>query len=338
MNKEIIAEFEKLVRQIEHDIDVGKNQKNKTTNLFRLKQISYALNIIRNYTSIITSGEQLKDIKGIGKGTIDRVNEILTNGYLKEITIKSEDIKESNAIDEIKEIYGIGDKMANEIVKKYKIKTITGLEKAHKTGKISLNNNVLMGLKYYKIYEQKIPRNEMTRMEKYVQSVAKKINKKLEVIICGSYRREKPFSNDIDCMIVHPSIVTKNDIHCKKNYLHLFIEELKNNEFIVDSLTSDTVETKFMGFCRISDKKPVRRIDIRYIPHDSYYSALLYFTGSGTFNQRMRRNAKKLGYKLSEYGLFKKINDDKYKMVKVSSEEDIFRKLNMEYVEPKDRI
>lgn len=337
MNKLIISEFEKLTKQIDHDIDNSKNSNERMKNLFRLKQIGNALNIIKNYKQKISSGIQLKDVKGIGKGVISRIDEILGHGKLSEITMQTQDIDISNSIDELKEIYGIGDKMANDLVKNYDIKSVEELVKANKNGDIKLNNNVLVGLKYRKKYKQQIPRSEMQKMETYIQTIAKKINGKLEVRICGSYRREKPFSNDIDCMLAHPSIVSKDDILNKKNYLHKFIEYLKDEEFIVDSLTSDTVDTKFMGFCQYK-KKPIRRIDIRYIPYESYYSALLYFTGSGSFNQAMRKEAKKKGYKLNEYGLFKIKSDDTYKIIKVKSEKDIFKKLGMDYVEPKDRL
>ena len=87
-----------------------------------------------------------------------------------------------------------------------------------------------------------------------------------------------------------------------------------------------------MGFAQLKEN-PIRRIDIRYIPYDSYYSALLYFTGSAELNKKMRIIAKNKGYKLSEYGLFK---DDGTKL-DIKSEEDMFKKLNMDYIEPKFR-
>ena len=47
----------------------------------------------------------------------------------------------------------------------------------------------------------------------------------------------------------------------------------------------------------------------------------------------MRKIAKKLGYKLSEYGLFDKNNE----MIYVDSELDIFNKLNIKYLNPNER-
>ena len=97
-------------------------------------------------------------------------------------------------------------------------------------------------------------------------------------------------------------------------------------------MTDKKISTKYMGFSKYKNK-PVRRIDIRYIPYDSYYSALLYFTGSGDLNKKMRNIAKTKNYKLSEYGLFNE-NGEKFK---VKSERDIFKLLDMEYLPPRLR-
>ena len=65
---------------------------------------------------------------------------------------------------------------------------------------------------------------------------------------------------------------------------------------------------------------PVRRIDIRFVNYDSFYSALLYFTGSAELNKQMRQIAKTKNLKLSEYGLFKE-NGEK---IPINNERDIF--------------
>ena len=98
-------------------------------------------------------------------------------------------------------------------------------------------------------------------------------------------------------------------------------------------MTDKKIETKYMGFSKYKNN-PVRRIDIRYIPYSSYHSALLYFTGSGDLNKKMRQIAKNKGYKLSEYGLFKLSDNSK---VKITSERDVFKILEMEYLPPRLR-
>lgn len=61
------------------------------------------------------------------------------------------------------------------------------------------------------------------------------------------------------------------------------------------------------GVCKLADeedeKYPYRRIDIRIIPHDQYYCALLYFTGSDAFNRDMRTVALEKGFTLNEYSI-----------------------------------
>jgi DNA polymerase/3'-5' exonuclease PolX len=134
-------------------------------------------------------------------------------------------------------------------------------------------------------------------------------------------------------LIVHPSIKTKKDMEKSKiNYLKLFIEKLIEDKFIIDSLTDIDVPTKYMGLCKFKDN-PIRRIDIRFIPYESYYYAMLYFTGSKDFNKKMRLIAINMNYTLNEYGLY----DDKNKLFKVNSEKEIFDLLNMEYVDPQFR-
>ena len=159
------------------------------------------------------------------------------------------------------------------------------------------------------------------------------------LIICGSFRRKKPFSGDIDVLLTKFDSKRKDT---KKNstYLPHFIHKLKkprrqndNKPFLLDDMTDKNIVTKYMGFSKYLDN-PVRRIDIRFIPYDSYHTATLYFTGSGELNKKMRQIAKDQGYKLSEYEL----SDIKTKKkVKINSEEDVFKKLGMDYIKPEFR-
>jgi len=336
-NEKIISEFEKLIKSVSYAIDSEPDKKERMKNLFRLKQFNNALTEIQKYPKKITAGSDLKEIRGIGTGIMTRIDEILKTGKLAEIKTSTEKMDVMKYIEDLKEIYGIGDKIAYELVTKYNIKNIDDLRKSYKQGKVQLSNNILMGMKYHNVYQPQIPRQEVTIIDKYLTNMAKQTDPKLIVTICGSYRRKKPFSNDIDCMIVHPDIKTINDLKTKTNYLTKFIHELSLDGFILDSLTGEDVETKYMGFCRYSKKHSVRRIDIRYMPYNSYYSALLYFTGSGSFNQRMRQLFKKKGYKLNEYGLYK-ISGEKLKSVELNSEKDAFDILGMDYLKPEERI
>ena len=87
-----------------------------------------------------------------------------------------------------------------------------------------------------------------------------------------------------------------------------------------------------MGFAKYKDS-PFRRIDVRFVAHDVYPSAMLYFTGSAELNLKMRKIAKQMGLKLSEYGLTKEDGT----RLKVESEYDVFKILKIEYLPPRLR-
>lgn len=61
---------------------------------------------------------------------------------------------------------------------------------------------------------------------------------------------------------------------------------------------------------------------------------MLYFTGSAALSVKMRLKAIEMGMTLSEYGLENKVTGEK---VTARSEEEIFRALGMEYLEPWQR-
>ena len=203
-----------------------------------------------------------------------------------------------------------------------------------------LNNHQLLGVKYFHDMSKKIPRYEVQTAEHILTSVATHMNKDIMLTLCGSYRRGKDKSGDIDCLITHKDIKTVADLeHSDVNILASFVLLLTNVGFLVDHLT-DYGLTKYMGFCIIKPKnqgetKPIaRRIDIRFIPFESYATAILYFTGSKRFNVVMRAHALKLGYTLNEYNL-KRLSDNS--IIPCKKEEDIFTFLKYPYKTPIER-
>ncbi len=323
MNSQIIEQFQKLIKQIKFDIDNAPTKEDTIKHSFRLKQISHALKIIKEYKSPIKKGSDLADIKGIGKGTMSRIDEILKTGKLAELKYDNKYEQQQLAIEELQQIFGIGYVTAKDLVLNENITSVKELKTKYEQGKIELPSQIQMGLKYYGVFQEHIPRKETDSINELLQKVGKKIDKKLIVTISGSYRREKPFSNDIDILLSH-----------SKNYIHKFVETLKKIKFIIDDLTPE-YDVKYMGYCKYKDN-PVRRIDIKYVPIESYYTALVHFTGSLYFNTQIRELAKHLGYKLNEYGLYQ-IKDDKLIKLEIKSEKDIFDILGLEYIEPKLR-
>jgi DNA polymerase beta len=196
------------------------------------------------------------------------------------------------------------------------------LIKKVKNGEVKVNDKILLGLKYVGKFKGNIPRQHIDAIQEYL----KQFNS--NIVICGSYRRGLDYSSDIDVLLYSPYLLAMDDVK-KSNMLNDFVKLLTKKKFIVDNITNNNI-TKYMGF--IKWENIIRRIDIRLIPYESIYSALVYFTGSYELNRIMRRKAKELGYKLNEYGLYK--ND---KFIYIKSEKELFKKLDMKYLKPIER-
>ena len=344
INKNIIEEFEKLILCIQNNIDNETNPKKRTADTFRVIQIKKGLNIIKAFPDEITLDniDKIEKKSGIGKGISSRIQEVVETGKLKELE-KCDNIINVNkeALDDLMSVVGIGRITALEYIKQG-IKSVQELKDKIDKNEIDVNDKILLGIKYYGKFKDDIPRKEIDKVYKLLTFIFKKLNKiyKLDedneyiFEICGSYRRGKDISGDIDILFTKKTIDKNENI----NHLDILIQLLKTNikknndkPFIVDDITDKNYETKYMGFSQYKDN-PIRRLDVRFIPYESYFSGLLYFTGPAELNKNMRVIAKNLGYKLSEYGLIKNNKNEK-----ILSESDIFKLLKLEYLDPTKR-
>ena len=338
-NEIIISNLLKLKEKLIEEIN---NNPSDISNKFKLKTIINTLSIINNYDKEITldNVSELLKYPGIGRKTIDKIIEIINTGTLEIIkNYKSSDNKE--LLELFKSIVSVGTKTAIGFIKKG-ILSIDDLKLKIENSEIKVNDKIKIGIKYYNKFFGNIPRNEIKEIKKVITYITDNINKEYNLDdnnkyifkICGSYRRKKEISGDIDILI---SKYSDSDI----NHLQLFVNKFKENQLlnnkqplIIDDITNKNYKTKYMGFIKYKNNL-CRRIDIRYVPWKWYYSALLYFTGSAEFNKELRKKAKIMGYKLSEYGLTN-ISTGEY-IKNIDSEEFIFKFLNVKYIKPYER-
>jgi DNA polymerase beta len=330
-NSLIILYLEKFKKLIAFEMDFASSAKERIANDFRWQAIDRVIRIIKALPYKITSTDQLKNIKGIGKGSLKRIDEILKTGKLL-TKIKPSQEKYQKYVEQLQAIHGVGRRRALEWVTKYGVKSLDDLKRLYISGELDLPDSLLKTIKYHQLVQHHIPREEMAHIHDYLSNILLLIDPQLFGRICGSYRREQPFSKDVDFLMVHPDYTNIRQLKIgaiTKNFLEIFVESLIEEKFIVHSLTDVNVDTLYMGYCRY-ENNPVRRIDIRFLPYDSYWTALLYFTGSRNFNIDMRKHAKRLGFHLSEYEL----TDPNGKVVHVNSEKDVFDALGLLYVDP----
>ncbi|XP_064608972.1 DNA polymerase beta-like [Liolophura sinensis] len=314
-------------------MELANYEKNVNRQMHKYNVYRKAAGLLAKHPTRIKSGEEAKKLDGIGDKIGKKIDEFIRTGKLEKLEKIHKDDK-SMAIGELTKVTGVGPAAAAKFVQEG-IMSIEDLRK-HMD---KLNHHQQIGLKHFEDFEKRIPRAEMEQLQKIVTDAIKKLDDEYEGRVCGSFRRGAESSGDIDILLTHPSFTSE-----KKKMpvlLHNVVKELEGIKFVTDQLSLG--DTKFMGVCRLpkgdgDDEPSYRRIDIRLIPHDQYYCALLYFTGSDQFNKHMRGIALEQGFTLNEYSIRPMGSTGiPGEPLPVSSEEDIFDYVGMKFKKPKDR-
>ena len=266
---------------------------------FKVKAYEKVIASIELYDKNIETLEDIKGIKGVGKKIEDKIIEFINTGNITEVDNVINDPRYILG-NKLKSIYGVGPAKITELMTKIK-----------------------------DFEDLRIPIVEGRKNLKVFNKILNNLYKDIEFEFVGSYRRKNKDMGDIDILIKDTKGLVLKDI----------IKQLEAESYIIESLALGN--NKFMGLCKLSPELPARRIDILIADPSHYYFALLYFTGSYSFNIYMRKIALKKGLSLSEYG-FKDLKDNSKNIIDttdiIHSEEDIFKYLDMEYVEPHKRL
>jgi DNA polymerase beta len=291
----------------------------------KFSAIAYAKAIkgIKDLKKPIVSVEDVAGVAGIGKKITAKIDEILKTGKLAAAERTKQEIN-LDIYDALLKVHGIGPVKARELVNTHSIKSIAELRE--KQGDL-LNEVQKMGLKYYEDLLERIPRAEMIEHNELLQS---HLPKKAHAVVVGSFRREAETSGDIDMLLAFPPDVSGSK---QKKRFDEFVEVLKTEGYIKDVLAKGT--KKCMAVVQLPGKK-ARRLDLLLTPHDEYAYSILYFTGSDKFNVAFRKHALTKGYTLNEHTM-KPLKEDTPCAPPMSTEEDIFQFLGLQFVEPKNR-
>lgn len=308
--------------------ELAEYEKNTNRNIHKYTVYRKAASTLSRHPVKISCGKEAKALNGIGDKIADKIDEFIRTGSLHKLEkIRADDT--SVAINTLTRVTGIGPAAAHRFVNE----GITTIEDLIKNSD-KLNHHQKLGLKYFDDFEKKIPREEMTALEEKIVEVCHKVDKMYLVTICGSYRRGAKASGDIDILLTHPEF-SSNDGK-KPHLLKQVVDTLDKSGIVVDRLSLGS--SKFMGVCHLKENYPFRRIDIRLCPHDQYFCATLYFTGSDLFNQQMRAHAVEKGFTLNEYCI-RPIGSrgTPGESLPVTSERDVFEYIDYPYKEPHDR-
>ena len=309
LNEKLIALLDKL-----HDVMMKKGEP------MRARAYKKAQETIYNINEDITDLKQLKDKPYIGKVIMEKFETYLKDGKLK--LIEDFENKPENILSDV---YGIGPKKAQDLVKQ----GVDSIRKLKNRQDELLNDKQKIGLKYYEDILKRIPRDEIKLYEKvFDKSYRKVANKETKFEIVGSYRRGAADSGDIDVILTSDSV----------NIFNLFLDDLIKNNIIIEVLSRGS--HKSLVITKLDNNSVARRVDFLFTTKKEYPFAVLYFTGSKSFNTVMRGYALKKGLSLNEHGFHKKIGGKKEEKMDldINDEIDIFEYLNLEYKTPQERV
>ncbi|CAD8084561.1 unnamed protein product [Paramecium sonneborni] len=325
-NNQIIEELEKLLK-------IYTNEKDKGRCIAYRKAIGY----IKSLTFPIRSSEDLKEMPTIGEKIKKKIIEIIQTGQLQKVQ-KLQGQEKNIAITQLSRVWGIGPTTAATFYFKG-IKTLDDLRKNQHL----LTKNQQICLDLVEELEQRIPRDEATIIFEIVKREIDDlsgISGLYKATACGSYRREKESCGDMDILI------TRCDGKNSDGFLMNLVQRLEG-KLLTYHLTlpkkGEHDNESYMGIGRINNQGIHRRIDLKLYPKEQYGCAVLYFTGSDQYNRSMRLWAQKIGYSLSDHGLYptqRGSNNKKQwkgEVIPCEEEIDVYRILGLQYKQPKER-
>lgn len=262
----------------------------------------------------------LKEIPGVGEAIAGKIEEFIKTGKVKEY----EKLKKSvpKGIEKVVNIPGMGPKKALVLFKKLKIKSVKDLEKAARSGKIKglsgfgekSEEDILKGIGLLKSSAGKMLLGTALPIAQELISNLNKMKKLKKVSLAGSTRRRKEVVRDLDILGVSSD---------PKKAMDFFTKLQLVSSVLAKGSTKSSVRLKSGINC-----------DFRVVEEKSFGAALQYFTGSKDHNIKCRQIAIKKGFKLNEYGLFKKKGN---KYVCGKTEQEVYKKLGMQFIEPELR-
>jgi apurinic endonuclease APN1 len=320
-----------ILKILTHMVIYYKSLNKNTNNSMKYRIDSYekCIKIIKSYNGNIHSVNNIKHLPYIGKGFIEKIDEIIKTGKLQQYNnIKKTfnfnlELEKKSKSNNLLKVFGIGNKKIKNL-EKMNIHSINNLKKAEQNKKVVLTHQQLLGLKYYDKMERKISRNTIITITDKLRNVINNIDDKIKITNAGSFRAGKSYSGDIDLLV-----------HCNKINVKLI------NEIITKLINEKIIEDIFLRgtkklICVINIDNKFYQMDILFINTKELPWYLLYFGSSRDFSKKIRLYASKKGYKLNEKGLFDKITGKKIKL-NVKKEEDIFKFLKIKYIKPENR-
>lgn len=279
---------------------------------------SRAISVLEEDINTIVAEKRLGEIPGIGEALTEKITEFVTTGKLDYLEELKKKIPEG--LLQMLRIQGLGPRKVKKIYDTLKITTLEDLAKACQGNKIAVlegfgektQANILRGIGFLQEHSGQYLYSAALAWAEEIVAELKKIKDVQEITVAGSLRRVKELVKDIDILV-----------------------SAERSEKIVEKFVTlpnvEAVNAQGDTKAAITLKSGIN-VDLRVIKPKEFAHGLQHFSGSKEHNVVLRGLAKKLGYKMNEYGLFK---GEKNLLCK--SEAEIYAKLGLSYIPPELR-
>lgn len=263
--------------------------------------------------------EDVTELKGIGKGVGDVINEFKDKGESTTLMQLQKEVPEG--LLPLLKIQGLGSKKIAKLYKELHIIDKTSLQKACEEGKVSelsgfakkTEQNILDAVKVLGAKKDRYPVNQMRGLNNEIIQFIEQLEDVDKFSSAGSFRRYKEMSKDLDFII--------STSHSEKVQQQLLNIPNKVKEVAVGD-TKISLELSY-------DDETIG-VDFRLIEPAAFYHTLQHFTGSKEHNIRIRQLAKERNEKVSEYG----IEQSDGNLLQLQSEAAIYEHFEVNWIAP----
>ncbi len=291
--------------------------------VFKTRAYSRAADAIGNLQFELASApeDQLRALPGFGDAIVSKVQELAETGSLQFFEkLKAE---MPSGILEITKVPGIGPKTAMRAAEELGIDSREALKASIESGEFEklpriskkVAQNILRHLESRISQGERIPIGDvLPEAERVMAALNDAITGIRNLTYAGSLRRHRETIGDIDML-------------CSADDPAAVMDAFTTLPTVKDVMSKG--DTKSMV---VMDSG--LQFDLRVVPDASFAATLLYFTGSKEHGIRLRDRANRRGLSLNEYGA-KNIETDEIE--EFSSEEEIYRRLDLPYIAPELR-
>ncbi|MGW7795052.1 DNA polymerase/3'-5' exonuclease PolX [Staphylococcus xylosus] len=266
--------------------------------------------------------EQIEDVtqlKGIGKGVGEVIDEYRKNGTSSTLESLKQEVPEG--LIPLLKIQGLGSKKISKLYKELNIDGKESLQAACEQGLVSelsgfakkTEQNILEAVKALGAKKDSYPIDQMRGLNKIIDAYLAQIDTIVQYEVAGSFRRYKEMSKDLDYIIStdEPADVQQALLNIPNKVKDVAVGQ-----------TKVSLELSF-------DDETIG-VDFRLIEPSAFYHTLQHFTGSKDHNIRIRQLAKEQDEKVSEYG----IEQADGNIIQYQSEKEIYEHFGVNWIEP----